>query len=82
MTAASDATKVKEALNSLRDLTKCTCHEAYSGRGLEDPNCLHHVYSEDVEVLAARIDALEGAIACPGGLAHEGCALMPSQNSN
>jgi hypothetical protein len=53
---------IDDAINALRNLTKCTCHEAYSGRGMEDPNCLHHEYAEYVEALAARVVALETAL--------------------
>ena len=35
----------------------CTCHEAYSGRGLKDPSCMYHEFEATVAALAA-LDAV------------------------
>lgn len=48
---------VEAAAKALRGYTgDCTCHEAYAGRNLIDPECLYH----DVPAEAAR-DILEAA---------------------
>ena len=35
----SNAEQVSQALAELWDIVKCRCHEAYTGRGLHDPDC-------------------------------------------
>lgn len=35
----TDTEHVHQALRELRDIVKCRCHEAYTGRGLHDPDC-------------------------------------------
>lgn len=35
----SDEEKVSQALAELWDIVKCRCNEAYTGRGLHDPDC-------------------------------------------
>lgn len=35
----SDEEQVQQALRELWDIVKCRCHEAYTGRGLHDPDC-------------------------------------------
>jgi hypothetical protein len=35
----SDKEKVQQALAELWDVVKCRCNEAYTGRGLHDPDC-------------------------------------------
>lgn len=35
----TDEEKVSQALAELWDIVKCRCHEAYTGRGLHDPDC-------------------------------------------
>ena len=41
---------VRELVEALRDwkneVGECTCHEAYTGRKLTDPNCHYHDYGE------------------------------------
>lgn len=43
---------VEQALIELEGLVKCRCHEAYTGRGLHDPDCQCD-YSEAVATLRA-----------------------------
>lgn len=35
----TDEEQVSQALAELWDIVKCRCHEAYTGRGLHDPDC-------------------------------------------
>lgn len=42
-------------------LGPCSCHEGYRSRGLIDPNCAWHDYSDDlIAVLAAKEKEIEG----------------------
>jgi len=53
----SDAEQVQQALAELWDIVKCRCNEAYTGRGLHDPDC--ECDSEGaLQIVADRIEAL------------------------
>lgn len=43
---------VRAALDELRDVVRCRCHEAYTGRGLHDPDC-ECDSADSVETVAA-----------------------------
>ena len=58
----SDKEKVQQALAELWDVVKCRCNEAYTGRGLHDPDC-ECDSAEAVKVVASRIKALEAKLA-------------------
>ena len=53
----SDKEKVQQALAELWDVVKCRCNEAYTGRGLHDPDC-ECDSAEAVKIVADRIKAL------------------------
>jgi hypothetical protein len=53
---------VKQALAELTDVVRCRCHEAYTGRGLHDPDCQCDS-AEAVKVVADRIEELEAKLA-------------------
>ena len=66
----SDAEQVQQALAELWDVVKCRCHEAYTGRGLHDPDCqcdstdalqivTHRIKALTEQLAAARDDAKE-----------------------
>lgn len=46
---------VKQALAELNDIVRCRCHEAYKGRGLQDPQCMCDS-ADAVKVVADRIE--------------------------
>lgn len=46
---------VKQALAELSDLVRCRCHEAYKGRGLQDPQCMCDS-ADAVKVVTDRIE--------------------------
>lgn len=45
---------LREALESLRGLTKCRCIPDFKDRDMQDPEC-HCDYAEDVETIAAAL---------------------------
>ena len=53
----SDADQVNQAIAELWDIVKCRCHEAYTGRGLHDPDCQCDS-TDAVKTVADRIEAL------------------------
>lgn len=53
---------VKQSIEELQDLVRCCCHPAYSGRGLQDPEC-ECDSAEAVKIVAGRIDELEAKLA-------------------
>ena len=53
----TDAEKVSQALAELWDIVRCRCNEAYTGRGLHDPDC-ECDSAEAVKIVADRIKAL------------------------
>jgi hypothetical protein len=53
---------VKQAMAELTDVVRCRCNEAYTGRGLRDPDCQCDS-AEAVKVVADRIEELEGKLA-------------------
>lgn len=54
----SDADQASQALAELWDIVKCRCHEAYTGRGLHDPDCQCDS-TDAVQTVADRIEELE-----------------------
>lgn len=52
---------VKQALAELGDVVRCRCHEAYTGRGMHDPDCQCDS-AEAVKVVAERIEELEAKL--------------------
>ena len=56
---------VKQALAELGDVVRCRCHEAYTGRGMHDPDCqcdsadAVKAVSEEIAALQARVAELE-----------------------
>jgi hypothetical protein len=57
-----DEEQVNQALAELWDIVKCRCHEAYTGRGLHDPDC-ECDSAEAVKIVADRIKALTEQLA-------------------
>lgn len=57
----SDPEKTQQALRELWDIVRCRCHEAYTGRGLHDPNC-ECDSADAVKVVADRIEELEAKL--------------------
>ena len=53
----SDPEKTQQALRELWDIVRCRCHEAYTGRGLHDPDC-ECDSADAVKVVADRIEQL------------------------
>ena len=53
---------VKQAMAELTDVVRCRCNEAYTGRGLRDPDCQCDS-AEAVKVVADRIEELESKLA-------------------
>lgn len=61
MTDNANALPIQDAVAELRDLVSCRCNDAYTGRGLHDPDC--QCDSKDaVKAVTDRIDALEKAL--------------------
>ena len=58
----SDNEQVSQALAELWDIVRCRCNEAYTGRGLHDPDC-ECDSAEAVKIVADRIEALEAKLA-------------------
>ena len=58
----SDEEQVSQALAELWDIVRCRCHEAYTGRGLHDPDCQCDS-ADAVKVVADRIEALTEQLA-------------------
>ena len=69
----TDAELVQQALRELWDIVKCRCNEAYTGRGLHDPDCecdstdALQIVTEAIQILteqlaAARHDAKEAEV--------------------
>lgn len=58
----SDADQASQALAELWDIVKCRCHEAYTGRGLHDPDCQCDS-TDAVQTVADRIEALTAKLA-------------------
>ena len=58
----SDNEQVSQALAELWDIVRCRCNEAYTGRGLHDPDC-ECDSAEAVKVVAIRIKALTAKLA-------------------
>jgi len=57
----ANALPIQDAVAELRDLVSCRCNDAYTGRGLHDPDC--QCDSKDaVKAVTDRIDALEKAL--------------------
>jgi hypothetical protein len=52
---------VKQAIAELTDVVRCRCNEAYTGRGLHDPDC-ECDSAEAVKVVADRIEELEAKL--------------------
>ena len=52
---------VKQAMAELADVVRCRCHEAYTVRGLRDPDC-ECDSAEAVKVVADRIEELEAKL--------------------
>jgi len=52
---------VKQAMAELADVVRCRCNEAYTGRGLHDPDCQCDS-AEAVKVVADRIEELEAKL--------------------
>lgn len=52
---------VKQAMAELTDVVRCRCNEAYTGRGLRDPDCQCDS-AEAVKVVADRIEELEAKL--------------------
>ena len=50
---------LQEHVNELLGLTECHCNEAWTGRGMHDPQCREE-YREDVEALIDEINRLNG----------------------
>lgn len=60
LTAADEAAKAE----SLKWTGECNCHEAYVGRGLEDPTCLfHQVDGMAADILSAAMPHILTALA-------------------
>ena len=53
----SNAEQVSQALAELWDIVKCRCHEAYTGRGLHDPDC-ECDSTDALQIVTDRIEAL------------------------
>ena len=53
---------VKQAIAELQDLVRCRCHPAYTGRGMQDPDC-ECDSGDAVKVVADRIEELEAKLA-------------------
>ena len=53
---------VKQAMAELTDVVRCRCNEAYTGRGLHDPDCQCDS-AEAVKVVTDRIEELEAKLA-------------------
>lgn len=58
----TDADQVRQALAEMWDVVKCRCHEAYTGRGLHDPDCQCDS-TDAVQTVANRIEALTAKLA-------------------
>jgi hypothetical protein len=54
--------EVSDALDCLFGLTNCTCHEAFTSRDMQDPECQCD-YREDVATIRAHIATLEAELA-------------------
>lgn len=60
----TDEEKVSQALAELWDIVRCRCHEAYTGRGLHDPDCecdstdALQIVTDRIEQLAVTNEAL------------------------
>lgn len=52
---------VKQAIAELQDVVRCRCHEAYKGRGLQDPSC-ECDSADAVKVVANCIEELEAEL--------------------
>ena len=53
---------VKQAMAELTDVVRCRCNEAYTGRGLHDPDCQCDS-AEAVKVVTDHIEELEAKLA-------------------
>lgn len=58
----SNAEQVSQALAELWDIVKCRCHEAYTGRGLHDPDC-ECDSTDALQIVTDRIEALTAKLA-------------------
>jgi hypothetical protein len=58
----TDEEKVSQALAELWDIVKCRCHEAYTGRGLHDPDCQCDS-TDALQIVTDRIEALTEKLA-------------------
>ena len=61
---------VKQAMAELTDVVRCRCNEAYTGRGLHDPDCQCDS-AEAVKVVTDRIEELELAVRYEVDLAQQ-----------
>ena len=67
---------VKQAMAELTDVVRCRCNEAYTGRGLRDPDCQCDS-AEAVKVVADRIEELEAKLSKSEALLAKGWKLKP-----
>ena len=58
----TDAEQVQQALAELWDVVKCRCNEAYTGRGLHDPDC-ECDSTDALQIVTDRIEALTAKLA-------------------
>ena len=66
---------VEQAIKELQELCRCVCHEAYTGRGLHDPNC-DCDSAPAVKVVADRIEELQAKRDAAVAAAYEDAAKV------
>lgn len=59
---AAEILKFRKRLSNLAECYPCTCHEAYSGRDMHDPDCQAYQFGDDLRAELGEAPKCQAAI--------------------